>query len=273
VDLAAPSRRSPAQPPFSPLWLRRLERLVVGSPVALGEGTRRVHLRCGRGAEARRWIVEVRDERIRRVRPATAVPRGVSVVGHSLTVAWRMFGLSVRGFHRIDELVIERSPDGVAWTRHPLPPLDEALLDLSADADGSVRWHERVVGSPLGTLFVQWTVADDQLRLQDASGVPPPMAVDVCSEVAWRDLMAARSRAHHLASFPPRSWRGRPTEVARVRSAIERASGAGQPASEDARRRDLDLLGAIGVFRAMSVALRGSSEWRDLWRPSVGRTS
>jgi hypothetical protein len=215
-------------------------------------------------------MVEVRNGRIRRVQPA--VPRSdETVLGHSLTVGWRLFGLSVRGFHRVDELVIEQSTEGVGWTRHPIPPLDETPVDLSPQSAASVRWHERVVGSPIGTLFVQRLVVGTKLHLLEASGLPAPVAVDVSSEVAWDDLMAGRTRAHAWASWPPRAWRGHPAGVRRVRSAVDVALADMAPRNEQARRRDLDLIAAIRVFRAMTRALRGSPEWRGLWLPSVGR--
>jgi hypothetical protein len=214
-------------------------------------------------------MVEVRNGRIRRVRHAAA-PSSATVLAHSLTVAWRLLGLSVRGFHRVDELVVEQSVDGRSWTRHPLPPLDEAPLDLSTPPDASVRWHERVVGSPLGTLFVQRTVADGRLHLLGASGLPAPVAVDVTSEVAWDDVMVARASVHGEAG-PLRSWRGPRDDVRRVRDAVDAALAARPPRTEQSIQRDHDLLAAIRVLRAMTRVLRGSTEWRELWRPSVGR--
>jgi hypothetical protein len=217
-------------------------------------------------------VIEVRNGRIRRVR-GLAPPAHATLVAHSLTVGWRMLGLSVRGFHRVDELVIEQSLDGVDWTRHPIPPLDEGMVDLSTPGPDSVLWYERVIGSPLGTLFVRRAVVGDRVGLLDASGVPSPTPVDVVSEVVWDDVVAQRWRSRAGTSGPPRSWRGASAAVCRVRSAVERSLVELPPSTPAASRRARELLDAMQVFRAMTNRLRGSSEWRELWRPSIGRSS
>ncbi len=139
--------------PFGPSWLEAFEPLVVGAPVGRRPTANGwVQFVCRDADRVRPWAIEVVDGSVHRVAP-TIRPDAVDVVAHSVTVGWRLLGLSVRGFHRLDELVLEQRSDG-RWSRHAIPPLDEALIDLSPAATGdALAWDERVLDSPIGTLY------------------------------------------------------------------------------------------------------------------------
>jgi hypothetical protein len=254
-----------ASAPFSRAWLRAFEPLVVGTEVpALPAATRCAQLVCSDGDRVRPWLVELAAGRVVAVSSRLCADAGV-VVAHSITVGWRLLGLSVRGFHRLDELVVEQLV-GERWARHPLPPLDEGLIDLTLGS-ADLLWHERVIDSPLGTLFVRRGLVDGRLRLLGASTKPPPPSDAVATDIAWPDVMALRRPGTGADAVARRAWRGREAEIAAVQQALARSPVA----PKVSRHRDRSLLEVLAVLRAMRVVLRGDAGWRELWRPSASR--
>ncbi len=257
-------------PPFSPPWIDAFAPLVVGAAVRDGRlPERTMHLRCVDGPHVRPWTIAVHDDTIRDVR-ASSTDAVVTneIVTHSITVGWRLLGLSVRGFHRLDELVVEQR-NGVGWSRHAMPPLDEEPVDLrTRDTTGAITWHERVLDSPLGTLFVTRTLSRGRLRFVSASTKPPPSGEGVGSDVAWRDMVAARHPASVEDVTTRRAWRGNEYEVRMIRTALLRRRHVPDPSSSR-MARDQVLLDTLVVLRAMRRVLRGNPAWRELWRPSA----
>jgi hypothetical protein len=263
---AATGEASP--PPFSPSWLEAFEPLVLGAP--LREGRLRsadLQLRCVDGPRVWPWSIGVRDDTIARVDASFDQDRS-EVVAHTVTVGWRLLGLSVRGFHRLDEMVVEQLRHG-EWRRHAMPPLDEEPVDLRArDAESAIVWHERVLDSPIGTLFVARNLSQGRLRLVSASTKPPAGASGVGSDVAWREMLMARHPASVEDVTTRRAWRGNEYEVRMVRTALLRRRHV-PSVSADRLARDQVLLDVLAVLRAMRRVLRGNPLWRDLWRPSA----
>jgi len=264
---ATGERSAPA--PFSRSWLRTFEPLVTGAPVpGLPAGGRCAPFVCTDGDRVRPWVVHVADGRINAVNPALGTDAQV-VVAHTVTVGWRLLGLSVRGFHRLDELVVEQLVSG-RWARHPMPPLDEGLIDLTVADDDAIVWHERVIDSPLGTLFVRRAVVDGRLRMLGASTKPPAPTAGVGTDVAWRDVMALRRPGTDADAVARRAWRGSTTDVRAAREALVRARSA-ENMPRASVHRDRALLDSLAVVRSMRSVLRGSAAWRELWRPSARR--
>jgi hypothetical protein len=224
---------------------------------------------CTDGDRVRPWVVHVANGRIAGVNPALGADAQV-VVTHSITVGWRLLGLSVRGFHRLDELVVEQLVAG-RWARHPMPPLDEGLIDLTQSSDRVLVWHERVIDSPLGTLFVRRGLVGGQIRMLGASTKPPPDDDGVGTDVAWRDVMALRHPGAEADVVARRAWRGAPADVGAVQSALLRTRSHSRSARIGIER-DRALLDTLAVVRSMRSALRGSAAWRELWRPSARPT-
>jgi hypothetical protein len=227
-----------------------------------------VQLVCTDAERIRPWTIEVVDGRVRRVSRGLC-PAATTVVSHSVTVGWRLLGLSVRGFHRLDELVVEQLVDG-RWARHPVPPLDEGLIDLSTPNHPSViEWHERVIDSPIGTLYVSRRLAAGQLRIFAASTKPALAEDGVGSDIAWRDVMGIRRPGETSDVVSRRAWRGRDAEVGSVRSALLCGRHLPERPPLVRARRDRALLDGLQALRAMRRALRGNPAWRELWRPSA----
>jgi hypothetical protein len=255
---------------FSREWFRELESLVTGAPITgVDATTREVQLICADGDRVSPWVVEVAGGRVQRVRSALARDATTAVV-HSVAVGWRMLGRRVQEFHRVDELVLEQLCDGV-WSRHPIPPLDEAVVDLARPmGTGTVVWHERVIGSPIGTLFVSRRLAEGRLRIFDAATRPPAEPSGVGSDVEWSELMAARAHASvattscDTAPFR-RFWRGPADETWRIRSllAVGDLDEAERPGWLE---RDRTLLDTLRVLDALGAALHAGATWRHLLR-------
>jgi hypothetical protein len=194
------------------------------------------------------------------------------VVVHSVAAGWRLLGRRVQEFHRVDELVVEQLHDG-KWSRHPLPPLDEGVVDLSrARVASAVTWHERVLGSPLGTLFVSRRFAGGRLSIVDASTRPPSRPSGVGSDVEWSDVMSARQQGLDVdtpgadVAFR-RFWRGPSNETAAIRSLLVGDHHQDLPPS-DRVERDRALLDAQRVLGALGQALHLRATWRRLVRRS-----
>ncbi len=255
--------------PFDRAWIETFGSLVVGAPIdrpSLRDGW--IQLVCHDADRLRPWAVEVAGGRVRGVVP-TIRRDAVNVVAHSVTVGWRLLGLSVRGFHRLDELVLEqRSED--RWHRHPLPPLDDAVIDLSGDPDSTVTtWDERVLDSPVGTLYVSRQLDGGRLWLCGASTRPPLACDGVASDVAWPDLMRGRERGGRRGARTSRVWRGNALHVEAVRSALSRTRSDAHVRRVLRLSRDRAFLDALAVLDGMRSALRGDPRWRDLWQPSA----
>ena len=211
-----------------------------------------IQLVCRDADRVRPWAIEVVDGRIGGVAPIVRSD-AVNVVTHSVTVGWRLLGLSVRGFHRLDELVLEQRAEG-RWRRHPIPPLDDAMIDLShAETGAIVAWNERVIDSPIGTLYISRHVDRGLLRVCGASTRPPLSGEGVGSDVAWPELMRSRERSTRPGASSSRVWRGNAAHVDVVRSALScvRPDSYGRRVSRLARDRAfLDALAALdGIAR------------------------
>jgi hypothetical protein len=255
--------------PFGRAWLDAFEKLVVAAPVeraSFADGW--IQFVCNDADRIRPWAVEVVDGRVRRVSPSVRADV-VHVVTHSVTVGWRLLGLSVRGFHRLDELVLEQRSHG-RWIRHPLPPLDDALLDLVVTATDTVTtWDERVLDSPIGTLYVSRRLDGGRLQLCGASTRPPLVCEGVASDVAWPDLMRGRQRGARPGAWTSRVWRGSTEHIDVVRAALARSRHGDHGQRVLRVSRDRAFLDALAVLEAMRSVLRGDPRWRDLWHPSA----
>lgn len=253
--------------PFGPEWIAEFAAIVAGVRLEPGAGhRRRVQFACVDAARVRPWWIDVDDGVVTDV-VAAADRRAQVAVTHSVTVGWRLLGLSVRGHHRIDELTVEQLVGG-RWRRFPIPPLDERSIDLGPRPASarSLVWNERVLDSPLGTLYVQHLVRRSGITVVHASTHPSVWpdthgpAVD--SDVAWSALLRGRSSPVE----PSRAWRGRTDDVARVQRARRIASWSGH---EAAAARDGALRDATALLSGLRRALRSDPRWRELWCPSV----
>jgi hypothetical protein len=256
--------------PFGRGWIEAFGSIVNGIEVEALVGRRlNVQMVCADAGCIRPWRVEVDDGVVTAV-IATADPRARVALSHGVTVGWRLLGLSIRGHHRVDELTIEQRV-GSSWRRFPIPPLDEGVIDLRPRPESATRvvWNERVMDSPLGTLYLRHAVGEGRIALAHASTHPRVWPdVDgptVDSDVDWRALMHARRSGEE----PPRAWRGRPDEILRVQLARRLESNGGREAS--AAARVAMLLDATTLLDDMRSALRSNPHWRDLWRPSASR--
>jgi hypothetical protein len=257
--------------PFGDAWLESFESIIAGARVGRRlRSTEWLQFLCRDADRVRPWAIEVVDGTVNRVTP-TLRPDAVLVLSHSVAVGWRLLGLSVRGFHRLDELVVEQRTNG-RWSPHALPPLDDAVIDLAvAEPHAFTHWHERVVDSPLGTLYVSRRLADGKLRLCAASTTPPAPDESVMSEVTWDALMDARQRGPRRGADGSRVWRGAPDAVDTVRSVV--VHGPAEPFEPRVRRlrRDRGLLDGLAVLAAARTRLRGDARWCELWQPSSRR--
>lgn len=253
--------------PFSPAWLRALEPLVVGTSVrAAREGRDAVAFVCHDGERRRPWTVQVVDGYVAGITSEPTAPE-VARIAHSVTVGWRLLGLSIRGFHRVDELVVEhRAAKGTV--RHPIPPADGDVIDLGVAPPSAPRWRERVIDSPIGTLFVRRVLVDGGVVIADVSTRPPAITDpdDVETDIAWRDVMALRRGDRSVDPVARRAWRGSADDVAMVREAVVRER---QAPCEACQQRDRALLRALRTVRAMRTVLRHDPRWRPLWLPSA----
>lgn len=256
--------------PFGRAWIEAFESIVTGVEIETLVG-RQVHVQmiCADAGSIRPWRLEVDDGVITAVTPV-ADPHARIALSHGVTVGWRLLGLSIRGHHRVDELTIEQRV-GSKWRRFPIPPLDEGTIDLRSRPDPGTRlmWNERVMDSPLGTLFVRHVVDDRLISLVQASTHPrvrPEVGGAVVdSDVAWRALLQARRDAYD----PARAWRGRPDDIVRVQLARRFESKGGRDATGAARVAA--LLDVTALLDGIRAALRSDPRWRDLWRPSASR--
>ena len=255
--------------PFSGAWLSALEPLVVGirvPPLSSGDGC--VQLVCADGDRVRPWSLEISGGVIVGVSNRMKADASVAIA-HSVTVGWRLLGLSVRGFHRLDELVIEQMSED-RWDRHPIPPLDEGAIDLAARNHPSVIvWHERVIDSPLGTLVVSRRLAGGQLRISAASTKAPPSIEGVGSDVAWRDVFAARRSASSAEGPRRRVWRGPERDIGAIRAALLCRRHETELQSHLRATRDDALGDAVMVLRGLRPVLGRDPRWRELWQPSA----
>jgi hypothetical protein len=255
-------------PPFSAAWLAAVEPLVVGVRVPDCPGRRTVELVCTDGERVRPWSIHLSDGFIVGLEHRPAADAPLAIV-HSVTVGWRLLGLSVRGSHRLDELGIEQVGD-TGSDRHPIPPLDESSLDLSNRNHPSViDWHERVIDSPLGTIFVSRRLAGGRLSICGASTRPLPSTSGVGSDIPWCDVMAARRFVSFVDPSRRRVWRGPERDIRTIRAALSHESHTGR--FDPARTgRDAYLTRTLGVFEEMRAVLRSDARWRALWRPGTG---
>lgn len=257
--------------PFGDAWLASFEPIIAGAGVNRPmRSPEWLQFSCRDADRVRPWAVEVVDARVNRVVPMLRSD-AVLVLSHSVAVGWRLLGLSVRGFHRLDELVVEQRAHG-EWARHSLPPIDDPVIDLlDAEPHGFTHWHERVVDSPLGTLHVSRRLVDRKLRVSAASTKPPAPDESVMSEVSWAALMDGRQRGTRHGLGVRRVWRGAPAAIDAVRSVVERRPSEPHELRVQRLRRDRALLDCLAVLDAARTHLHGDSRWRDLWQPSSRR--
>jgi hypothetical protein len=256
--------------PFGRAWIEAFGSIVNGVEIETLVGRRLdMQMVCADAGCIRPWRIEVDDGVITAV-TATADPRARVALSHGVTVGWRLLGLSIRGHHRVDELTIEQRVRS-SWRRFPIPPLDEGAIDLRSRpvAGAGLVWNERVMDSPLGTLYVRYVVGDGQIAVAHASTHPRVWPdVDgptVDSDVAWRALLHARGGGDE----PARAWRGRHDEILRVQLARRLESSGGRDAMGAARVAV--LLDAMALIDGVRAALCSNPRWRDLWRPNASR--
>lgn len=254
-----------AHVPFGRAWVDALGAIVTGAEVEGLAGRRiSVQLGCVDAGVVRPWRVDVDDGVISALSP-TADPNPRIVLSHGVTVGWRLLGLSIKGHHRVDELTIEQRVRS-RWQRFPIPPLDARPIDLrpSPPADATLRWNDRVIDSPLGTLYVQHVVGEGRIAVVHASTHPriwpETEGAVVDSDVTWAALVGVGG-GHE----PGRAWRGRREDIVRVQLAQRLEADRRRDAARAARITA--LCDAMTVFEGLRSALRSDPRWRDLWRP------